>query len=154
MIVWGQLKLLNMNKKHFTGVHVICFYMHEQRHVYSWLENLFWTIVLDTKLLVARPRMSNLQLFPVSSLLIESMLPVDSIADGAPAVIQLEWSWVWAPGEPDCACLFRSLESILCSVREDSCYYRSVLFFSSIPSSSFPPLEGRIPHGNSPTLGD
>lgn len=99
--------------------------------------------VLDTNLLITRPGMSNLQLFPVSSLLIGSTLLVDSIADGTPAVIQLELSWVWAPGEPDCACLFRSLESILCSVREDSCYYSSVLFFSSIPSSSAFSTSGR-----------
>lgn len=73
--------------------------------------------------------MSNLQLFPVSSLLIGSTLLVDSVADGTTALINLERGWVQAPGEPDCACLFRLLESILCSVREDSCYYNSVLFF-------------------------
>lgn len=96
----------------------------------------FLTTILDTELLVARPGMSYLQLFPVSSLLIGSTLLVDSIADGTPALINLERSWVWAPGEPDCACLFRLLESILCSVREDSCYYNTVLFSSSIPSFS------------------
>lgn len=41
-----------------------------------------------------------------------------------------------SPGEPDCACLFRLLESILCSIREDSCYYNSVLFSGGIPSFS------------------
>ena len=112
--------------------------------------------ILDTELLVARPGMSNLQLFPVSSLLIGSTLPVDRIADGAPALIQLETSCVWAPGEPDCACLFRLLESILCSVREDSCYYNSVLFSSCIPSSSVLLTSGggHIPLGNSPTIRD
>lgn len=116
--------------------------MYEQRHVSCWPEILFWTLGLDTEWLIA-PGMSNLQLFPVSSLLIGSMLPVDSIADGAPALIQMERSRVWAPGEPDCACLFRLLESILCSVREDSCYYNSVLFFSSIPSFSVFLTSGR-----------
>lgn len=112
--------------------------------------------ILDTELLDARPGMSNLQLFPVSSLLIGSTLPVDRNADGTPALVQLERSCVWAPGEPDCACLFRLLESILCSVREDSCYYNSVLFSSCIPSSSvfLTSGGGHIPLGNSPTIRD
>ena len=101
-----------------------------------------WT---DTRLLLARdplldissghkaalamPGMSSFQLFPVSSLLIGSTLPLDSIADGVAAFVRLERSWVWASGEPDCACLFRLLESIVCSVREDSCYYNCVVLF-------------------------
>lgn len=108
--------------------------LHQQRHVTCWPEILVWTLVLDTKLLVTRPGMSNLQLFPVSSLLSGSTLPVDSIADGALALMQLERSWEKPPGGPDCACLFSLLESILCSVRVDSCYYNSAVFFSSIPS--------------------
>lgn len=66
-----------------------------------------------------------LLLFPVSSLLIRSTL------------LGEERSRVRGPrGEPDCACLFRLLESILCSIREDSCYYNSVLFSGGIPSFS------------------
>lgn len=99
---------------------------------------------LDSFRLVRRPGISNLQLFPVSSLLIESMLLVHRIADGASALIQVEW--LCAPREPDCACLFSLLESILCSVREDSCYYNSVLFFSSIPSFSVSLTSGRKQH--------
>lgn len=101
--------------------------------------------------------MSNLQLFPVSSLLIGSTLLADCIADGALTLIHLEWSWVWAPGEPDCACLFRLLESILRSVREDSCYYNSVLFSEAAflhSLSSSPPQQSTRPPGNSPSLWD
>lgn len=72
--------------------------------------------------------MPSFQLFPVSSLLIGSML-ADDTADSDSAFIQLERGWVCDPREADCACLFSLLESILCSVREDSCYYNCALFF-------------------------
>lgn len=65
--------------------------------------------------------MSNLQLFPVSSLLIGSMLPMDIIAHGAPAP-PIGAELHLGPREPDWAYLFRLLESNLCSVREHSCY--------------------------------
>lgn len=108
-------------------------------------KTVHWITPLDTELPITSPGMSNLQLFPVSSLLIGSTLLVDSIANGTTALINLERSWVRAPGEPDCACLFRLLESILCSVREDSCYYNSVLFFRQ--HSIIPPhlRESKIP---------
>lgn len=47
-----------------------------------------------------------------------------------------QWRGAESPGEPDCACLFRLLESILCSIREDSCYYNFQATFHQSP----PPL--------------
>lgn len=86
--------------------------------------------------------MPSFQLFPVSSLLIGSML-ADDTADSDSAFIQLERGWVCDPREADCACLFSLLESILCSVREDSCYYNCALFSLAAfhPCPSFSPLE-------------
>lgn len=153
MAAWGSMVISSRWSRMWKKRLCHLFYMHEQRHVFCWPEILLWTILLCTKL-IARPGMSDLQLFPVSSLLIGSTLLVNSIADGAPALIQLERNWVWAPGEPDCACLFRLLDSILCSIREDSCYYNCVLFSSSISSFSIFLEEGTSPLGNPPSLRD
>lgn len=67
------------------------------------------------------------ELFPVSSPIIGSTFVHDGVSDGAAAVSQLQGSSTRAPRGPDCACLFTSLGSILCSVTEDSCCYNSVL---------------------------
>lgn len=69
------------------------------------------------------------ELFPVSSPIIGSTFVHDGVSDGAAAVSQLQGSSTRAPRGPDCACLFTSLGSILCSVTEDSCCYNSVLVF-------------------------
>lgn len=96
-----------------------------------------WELIQNNKFgpRAAVPKARNSKLAVISSFITVNWKHVrlDSAADGTP---KHPFGEKLSLGlrDPDCACLFRLLESILCSVRDDSCYYNSVLFLCSIPS--------------------